>query len=150
MTRGALLRIGVVLFACGCGLLTDGNVGRIIRDGTVVRSAEAGGYGGGGIAGMQGSGWGGSGGSAGRNAAGLERNPNAKAELAARGYYGPGAAAAWASHMPPGYYNTKTVAGNRPGVHGARRTIRRTGVYLATLPRGCIPTTMHGYSVWRC
>ena len=41
---------------------------------------------------------------------------------------------------------TATFGGGRT----ARRTIRRTGVYVATLPRGCIRTTMHGYSVWRC
>jgi hypothetical protein len=42
MSRDSMLRIGVALFAFGCGLLTDGNVGRIIKDGSVVQSAEAG------------------------------------------------------------------------------------------------------------
>ena len=70
MTRVALMRTGMVLFAFGCGLLTDGNIGRIIKDGIIVKSAEAGGYGGGGQAGVAGSGWGGSGGSAGRQPAG--------------------------------------------------------------------------------
>jgi hypothetical protein len=150
MTRGTLLRIGVVLFAFGYGLLTDGNVGRIITDGTVVKSAEAGGYGGGGQAGVAGSGWGGSGGSAGRQPPG--------------GTYGTDPRTGYWTYTPPGRspaYKRQPTTMVRPpvrrtttatfgGGRTARRTIRRTGVYIATLPRGCIRTTMHGNSVWRC
>ncbi len=31
-----------------------------------------------------------------------------------------------------------------------RRTIRRTSIYTATLPRGCISTDFYSAVVWRC
>jgi hypothetical protein len=31
-----------------------------------------------------------------------------------------------------------------------RRTIRRTTIYVAALPRGCVRTTVSGVAVWRC
>jgi hypothetical protein len=150
MTHGALLRIGVVLFAFGCGLLTDANIGRIMKDGTVVRSAEAGGYGGGGQAGVAGSGWGGSGGSAGRQPpGGTYSNDPSTGHL----YYTPPGRTPAYKRQPtttvrPSVRRTTTATFG--GGRTARRTIRRTGVYIATLPRNCIRTTMHGYSVWRC
>ena len=150
MTRVALMRTGMVLFAFGCGLLTDGNIGRMIKDGIIVKSAEAGGYGGGGQAGVAGSGWGGSGGSAGRQPAG---GPNSNDPSTGHLYYTPpGRSPAYKRQptktvRPPVRRTTTATFG---GGRTERRTIRRTGVYIATLPRGCIRTTMHGNSVWRC
>ena len=40
MTRVALLRIGVVLFAFGYGLLTDANIGRIIKSAPLSKAPK--------------------------------------------------------------------------------------------------------------
>jgi hypothetical protein len=31
-----------------------------------------------------------------------------------------------------------------------RRTLRRSAIYVGTLPSGCVRTTVSGYAVWRC
>ena len=31
-----------------------------------------------------------------------------------------------------------------------RRTIRRTNVYIARLPAGCVKTSVNGISIWHC
>jgi hypothetical protein len=113
MTRLALLRFGVVLFAFGAGLLVDGNVGRIIKDGTVVESAQA--------------------------ARRTVRRTTVR--------HGPRGTTVRRTTVRrgPAYVTPRGVARRT-----ARRTIRRTGVYIAALPRGCIRTTMYGYAVWRC
>jgi hypothetical protein len=96
MSRGALLRIGVVLFAFGCGLFTDANVGRIIKDGTVVKGAEAG-SGLPGISSHRGGGWNGA-------AASIHDMGTMNAEARARGYTGTGAGLALAQRKPRGNY----------------------------------------------
>jgi hypothetical protein len=104
MTRGALLRIGVVLFAFGCGLLTDANIGQIIKDGTVVKTAEAG-SGLPGISSHRGGGWNGA-------AASIHDMGTMNAEARARGYTGTGAGLALAQGKPRGHYilvNKKAV-----------------------------------------
>jgi hypothetical protein len=104
-TRLPLWRIGLSLFAFAAGFLIDGNVGRIIQDGTIIQGAEA--------------------------ARRVTRT---------------------AVHRGPrGTTVRRTTVTRGPTAAGvARRTIRRTSIYVATLPRGCVRTTMYGYAVWSC
>ena len=51
----------------------------------------------------------------------------------------------------------RTVTVRRPVVRTAgvarrttRRVIRRSAIYVNTLPRGCVRTTVSGYAVWGC
>lgn len=62
-------------------------------------------------------------------------------------------------HVPDGIVAEAQAVIGRPGTPASfagvarrttRRVIRRSTVYVATLPRGCAPTTISGTALWLC
>jgi hypothetical protein len=131
MTRGLLLRLGLALFAFAAVLLVEGNVGRIIQDGTVVQRAEA----------------------ARRTVAVRRGGYSVRRTTVARGRHVAGVARR--TTVRRGYTVRRTTVVRGPYAAGVarrttRRAIRRTTIYAAALPRSCVRTTAYGYAVWRC
>jgi hypothetical protein len=64
----------------------------------------------------------------------------------------------WLGFIPPVVSDAEARIG-RPATPGSvagvarrttRRVIRRSTIYVAALPRGCVTTSVNGVTVWRC